>query len=202
MKYANDFFVFYICDKCKNPFYAGQVDDDLDDDDEHLCICCNKFPSIPINIPNDEVNPLNDEIKNEIIKKRKKCLSSRIIHLGVRNVVHATTMEAAQNIMKCQYLNKGSKGMFGPGIYFAATEDIAKWKCNSIKHKVDAFIHCNVDFGDALVLEKPHNTLTLKQLREYGCNSVFGRSGPNKKWEFVVYDEKRTHPIRIVPVKS
>ncbi|KAK8882933.1 regulation of axon guidance [Tritrichomonas musculus] len=45
LKFARDFFVFYICDKCKNPFFAGRKDcgdDDPNDNGPHECLRCNR----------------------------------------------------------------------------------------------------------------------------------------------------------------
>lgn len=46
MQFACDFFVFYVCDKCHEPYYAGHKDcqlaDDNMDDAPHQCLKCNR----------------------------------------------------------------------------------------------------------------------------------------------------------------
>lgn len=119
--------------------------------------------------------------------------------LGIRLVYHATTYEAAQNILKDMYLVKGSKGMFGAGIYFAATMEIAKHKCRT---NVGAYVIAKVDFGTALIRCAPEKTLTLDEIKRYGCDSVMGRSGPNTNWEFIVYESERTWPLKMMKLKE
>lgn len=46
LKYARDFFVFYLCDKCHEPYYAGHKDCGNDDQNSHNgpheCMRCNR----------------------------------------------------------------------------------------------------------------------------------------------------------------
>ena len=46
LKYARDFFVFYLCDKCGDPYYAGHKDCGNDDENSHkgphVCLSCNQ----------------------------------------------------------------------------------------------------------------------------------------------------------------
>lgn len=204
-KFANDLFVFFLCEKCHTPYYAGHIGDgepesSSKDSGKHLCFSCRVVPEAPHDLMDDEVILIDNKTEKEIMSKRSSILDNRIIYLGVRKVYHATTTASGNSIMNDRALKKGKNGMFGPGIYFAATSDIARMKCRHVHHDVDVFVHCNVDFGFALVLEEPHNDLSLEELREYGCNSVMGRSGVGRMWEFVVYDGKRTHPLKMVPL--
>ena len=121
------------------------------------------------------------------------------VYLGTRIVYHATTYEAAKSILNDMHLVKGSKGMFGPGIYFAASMEIAKHKSRVC---VGAYVICKVDFGYAIVLGSPCKNLTLEDIREYGCDSVMGRSGPNTNWEFIVYESERTRPLQMIRLKQ
>ena len=198
-KYAKDFFVFYLCKNCQTPYFAGHADEVIDQ--EHLCVKCKKFPKAPDDLDSREVVNLDKNIQKKILANRKRILSTKIIHLGIRKVYHATSYESALSIMNDQELKKGEKGMFGAGIYFASSKDIADKKC-SVHHEVSAFVYCNVDFGNALVLEKARRDLTLEEIREYGCNSVMGRGGNGRNWEFVVYDGKRTHPTKNIRTVS
>lgn len=121
------------------------------------------------------------------------------VYLGTRIVYHATTFEAAQSIIRDKHLIKGNKGMFGPGIYFAATLEIAKHKCRT---KVGAYVICKVDFGFAIVYQRPNKTLKLEDIRQYDCDSVMGRSGPGTDWEFIVYESERTFPLQMFRLKQ
>ena len=53
----------------------------------------------------------------------------KIYNLGIRTVYHGTTRESVESILHDQCLKPGSNGMFGSGIYFAATPIISKMKC-------------------------------------------------------------------------
>lgn len=126
----------------------------------------------------------------------------KMINLGKRNVIHATTYEAAQNILKENSLRLGKSGMFGAGIYFAANKKIARHKCTIARGTVAAYVSCVVDFGNALILNRPNKTMCLNDLEKLGCNSVMGRSKEGRDWEFVVYERSRTNPIELILLKQ
>lgn len=71
-------------------------------------------------------------------KIRKNEEGVKTINLGVRTVYHATTRESVESILNDQFLKPGSNGMFGPGIYVAATPLISKMKCTHIHRSIDA----------------------------------------------------------------
>lgn len=131
-------------------------------------------------------------------KIRKNEEGVKTINLGVRTVYHATTRESVESILNDQFLKPGSNGMFGPGIYFAATPFISKMKCTHIHRSIDAYILCEVDFGNALILEKPDTSLTLDSVKQHWCNSIVGRSEVGKNWELVVYESKRVTLIKLI----
>lgn len=87
--------------------------------------------------------------------------------------------------------------MFGPGIFFASNPKIAQQKVQHVHHEFDTVVECIVDFGDSLILDEPNHNLTLEQVNQYGCHSVFGRSQVGNKWEFVVFESSRTKPIKM-----
>ena len=113
--------------------------------------------------------------------------NQRMIHVGKQKVYHGTTIEAAKIIMESKTFIPGTHGMFGPGIYFASTPRIAKLKVKHANKHAEVFIECMVDFGDALVLEKPDKDSELEKITKYNCNSILGRSRVGRKWEFVIF---------------
>lgn len=44
--------------------------------------------------------------------------------------------------------------MFSAAIYFASSKDFSDKKCPTIRYQVSAVVYSNVDFENALVLEK------------------------------------------------
>lgn len=94
----------------------------------------------------------------------------RKINLGIRTVYHATTYKAAQSILRDKCLHKGNSGMFGPGIYFASTMQIAKQKSRQV---VGAYVQCKVDFGYALILENPQNNYFCEFNIQYFIRTIF-----------------------------
>lgn len=119
----------------------------------------------------------------------------RIIYIGEKKVYHATDYNSAQNIIRDRLLKKGTNGMFGPGIYFASSPQIAKQKTLHVHHFANTYVECMVDFGNALILEEPNHNIKLEDITKHGCNSILGRSQIGHKWEFVVYESSRTKPI-------
>lgn len=142
------------------------------------------IPYAPENLDEDEVVKLEN--------------GQRMINLGKRCVIHATTYEAAQNIIKEKSLRLGKSGMFGAGIYFANSKRIARNKCIIENGIVAAYVQCVVDFGNALILDKPYKSMCLEKLDEIGCNSVMGRANIGRDWEFVVYERNRTQPKQLI----
>jgi hypothetical protein len=87
----------------------------------------------------------------------------------------------------------GKGGLFGGGMYFAATPEIAMYKQAKDGFRMGAAILLTVlvDFGDALVIEGSAHNMTNEILNARGCQSVFGRQNPASGWEYVVYDSDR-----------
>lgn len=149
----------------------------------------------------------SDTIPEAPIELNEKMVESlpsgaRRIHLGVRKVFHATSSKNAFSITDDAEMRKGSFGMFGPGIYFAATRDIAEHKCRAAGHPAEGFIVCQVNFGYALILDSPNKNLTKTDIANLKCDSVMGRSAVGRDWEFVVYDENRVRQMYILTLKG
>ena len=126
----------------------------------------------------------------------------KMIHLGKLRVIHATTFEAAKNILKERSFRPGKKGMFGAGIYFSANKKIARHKCTLKKYIVAAYVESVVDFGNSLILDSPNNKITLDYIKKYNCDSVMGRRKEGTDWEFVVYEPNRTNPEKMLRLKQ
>jgi hypothetical protein len=87
----------------------------------------------------------------------------------------------------------GNGGMYGPGIYFADSKDIAmkKQQRDGVLRGIAIVLTLRVDFGDALVVEGSYGHMTPEILKARGCQSVKGRRTPISGWEFVLYDSSR-----------
>ena len=177
---------WYIMDDEVQDVYNFNCSSDNDDDGKNQKKSIEDlYPHLPMSI--DECKCV--KIKDGLYKT----------NLGVRLSYHATSYEAAKCILRDSYLVKGKKGMFGAGIYFAATLEIAKHKSRS---RVGAYVIAKVNFGTALILFKPHNNLTFDDVKKYGCDSVMGRRAADGHWEFIVYESKRTWPLQMFRLKQ
>jgi hypothetical protein len=116
--------------------------------------------------------------------------------IGERRVYHATNRQAALGIMGEQTMRPGQSGMFGGGIYFALTRDIALEKARHVGEADAMIVTAMVDFGRAVVLTSPMPDLTPAALEAMGADSVKGQSAPGKNWEFVVFDRARIRLIQ------
>ena len=99
---------------------------------------------------------------------------------------HVTSAEAAKAIVNSGgKMFRGSKGMFGGGIYFAVDFDIANYKA----HYHGATIEADVVLGYSLVCRQAMHSMTYSELRKtYGCNSVKGDGPCLSNPEYVVYN--------------
>lgn len=100
----------------------------------------------------------------------------------VITLFHATCPDKAKEIAKSGKMMRGAKGMFGGGIYFALSAEIATHKA---KNK-GATIEAEVRLGYSLIYRKAMKSMTYASLR-YECNSVQGE-GCVSKPEYVVYN--------------
>jgi hypothetical protein len=108
--------------------------------------------------------------------------------LGLVRLYHATSSESGALIYTEGWMKAGQSGMFGGAIYFADSEDSARYKAH---HGADVMITALVNMGWALVLQSPANTMTLATVRSHGCDTIRGRSNTQARWEYVVFEASR-----------
>jgi hypothetical protein len=82
--------------------------------------------------------------------------------------------------------------MFGAGIYFAGSPGITNLKARNL----GVILRANVHLERALVLHEPDPSMDRRKLKNYGCQSVKGQSGPRHLWEYVVYESSRVTNIK------
>jgi hypothetical protein len=119
--------------------------------------------------------------------------------LGRMMLYHATNTDAGSRIFAGGVMLTGTSGMFGAGIYFAETREIARHKAAHDGGRDSVIIEAEVDMGTASVVENASPGLNCDAIHSWGCNSVKGRSNPRADWEYVVYDPMR---IRIVAAEG
>jgi hypothetical protein len=119
-------------------------------------------------------------------------------NIGKKILYHATNRDAYESIMKTKSMILGKKGLFGPGIYFAETEESAQHKSKYDGGVNDVIIKAEVDVGTALVLESSEGPdesykeyMNFELVKSYECNSIKGRSNPNALWEYVLFEPER-----------
>jgi hypothetical protein len=93
-------------------------------------------------------------------------------------------------------MKPGTSGLFGGGIYFAMSPEIAVHKAAFDRGHNAMMIVAEVDLGTAVLKEGEYRDLTLAKVRREGGDSVKGRSAANKEWEYVVYEPSRVKVIR------
>lgn len=100
------------------------------------------------------------------------------------SLFHVTSSEAAQSIVDSGKMLRGKTGLFGGGIYFAETVEIANKKA----HFTGATIKAEVFLGFSLICRKSDYDMNFNKLiKHYGCNSVKGMGCVS--WpEYVVYN--------------
>jgi hypothetical protein len=108
--------------------------------------------------------------------------------LGVVRLYHATSSEAGALIASAGWMRASQSGMFGGAIYFADSEDSARYKARGGR---DVIITAHVHMGCALVLESPSTSMTLPKIRSLGCETILGRSNQRANWEYVVFETRR-----------
>jgi hypothetical protein len=96
----------------------------------------------------------------------------------------------------------GRMGMFGGGIYFADSPEVARYKASHSYGEADpsgqhvlldgpVIIKAEVDFGRPIVFNEPHRQMDARLLASMGGDSVKGRSSTTAGWEYVVFDASR-----------
>jgi preprotein translocase subunit SecA/ankyrin repeat protein len=112
---------------------------------------------------------------------------TRLEFIGVTKAYHATSRTAALSIYRSGVMLPGSVGMFGGGIYFADSAQLAQSKSRFGRSGNAIIIIADVDFGQALVLIGPDLGMTWQRCSACGALSVKGCSGFEHPWEFIVY---------------
>jgi hypothetical protein len=122
-------------------------------------------------------------------------MSRSRFHSETKTLYHATELETAQEIVRSGTMIPSTKGMLGPGIYFAETMEGAKVKC---RHK-GAVLEMDVALGNPLVTDKAWSTLNEQVVRRCGFDSV-KEIGFRTGTEYVVYSASRVFNIGIVHI--
>jgi hypothetical protein len=94
--------------------------------------------------------------------------------LNTRKLYHATSAASARSIRQSGQFRPGTGGLFGAGIYFAATKQAAQKKS---RHGNGAVITVMVWLGFTLEVSKPKAgqfRLSQQMVCEFGCHSVHG----------------------------
>jgi hypothetical protein len=121
----------------------------------------------------------------------RPCTSAKLV------LYHATNREAAIAISHTQQMQPGMSGLFGPGIYFAETPEIARFKSQYDNGSVWAIVTAEVDLGVPLIVTGENQCIDLKILRMMGRDSVIGKRHARSALEFVVYESSRVEVKRI-----
>ena len=126
------------------------------------------------------------------LKHEVEGYKGRIVHL-----FHVTSAEAAKLIVNSLMMIPGSKGLFGAGIYFAETYEIAETR-KALHH--GACIEADVMLGFSLVCRQKMYDMNYETLRKtYGCHSVKGDKGAVNFVEYVVYQWTQVN-IKLVKI--
>jgi hypothetical protein len=80
-------------------------------------------------------------------------MSFRDEFLGRRVLYHATNTDAGSRIFAGGVMLSGRCGMYGAGIYFAETREIARYKSARDGGRNAVMIEAEVDLGNAFVVE-------------------------------------------------
>jgi len=109
----------------------------------------------------------------------------------ILKLYHMTSTRAADSIVSQQYMMPGSKGMFGPAIYFAKT----KKSCQRKARHTEVLLIAKVEVGKSLICRKAAYYLNLDTISALGCHSAKG-VGCVSTVEYAIY-----HPIQITRIK-
>jgi hypothetical protein len=93
---------------------------------------------------------------------------------NVRTLYHCTDRDSARSIMSNMQFKPGKPGMFGEGIYFAATPEQARAKAKIAGIEDGVTITADVFLGFVLEVPAARNSLTKEEVYEHGCHSVHG----------------------------
>ena len=116
---------------------------------------------------------------------------------------HSTDAESARKIVQSGFMLRGSdRCMFGSGIYFAESPEIAEAKAWYGDHE-SAIIEAEVALGRCYEPTSSETDLTFRKLRRKGYDSVWARPAPHgpmgTSQEWIVYSK---HQVRLLSVKA
>eukprot|EP01043_Picozoa_sp_COSAG02_P055178 COSAG02_NODE_6360_length_3624_cov_2.571915_2_plen_527_part_00 len=158
----------------------------------------------PVRRPPPPLPPPNVARKEkQLVRTRSGCgviespLEQRITQ-NTQVLYHVTDAASARAIEESGVMLRGrSNCLFGSGIYFAKTVDIAARKARS----AGAVVTAEVDLGRSYLPEAGDATLGFRKLQEMGFDSVHGRAAPLGPLrfhdEYVVYNADQ---VRVVSV--
>ena len=158
----------------------------------------------PVRRPPPPLPPPNVARKEkQLVRTRSGCgviespLEQRITQ-NTQVLYHVTDAASARAIEESGVMLRGrSNCLFGSGIYFAKTVDIAARKARS----AGAVVTAEVDLGRSYLPEAGDATLGFRKLQEMGFDSVHGRAAPlgplSFHDEYVVYNADQ---VRVVSV--
>ena len=114
---------------------------------------------------------------------------------------HGTDEAATQAIAENGFRLPQRPGMYGKGIYFAT--DSSKSAQDIYTKGSDQLLICDVLLGKSKTVDRAHNTMTAKRLKEEGYDSLYAKRGTRetggvKYDEFVVYHKHQALPKYIV----
>lgn len=134
-----------------------------------------------------------------ILNQRWKCTKRRMRGAKVLRLYHITDEKAGKLICETNEMLRGSKGMFGGGIYFAESVKSAKHKALHHGYLVEA----DVWIGKELRVPKAdikYRYMTFTKLKARGCDSLWAPNGSGKgECERVVYNKDQ---VQIISIKK
>lgn len=114
-------------------------------------------------------------------------------------LIHQTDLPSAEAIIGSQRMIPGSKGMYGPGIYFGNTVGACDFKALKkgvyLAVEVDPGLTKPISKEEANAKDMYHDLSQSQQLISQGFTAVCGYHQPTGR-EFVIYD-----PSRIISIK-
>jgi hypothetical protein len=108
---------------------------------------------------------------------------------NVKTLYHCTNRFAAGSIRYSGDFEPGRKGMFGPGIYFAESARAARTKSRHATADDCVVITAHVWLGFMLEVPCAMNDLTMKDVYDYGCHSIHGKTRSTGD-EYVIFEPR------------
>jgi hypothetical protein len=116
--------------------------------------------------------------------------------IGTKRVYHATNRAGLLKVLRGKDMKPRTEGLFGPGIYFAATPESAVHQGLLDDEAHATLVTADVNFGRALVVEGAHRDLNRDEVNARGADSVKGRSSSRANWQYVVYEPTRVNLVQ------